>query len=111
MTLPTSGTRIHLAIAPVDLRGSFNALSAQVKTTLQADPLCGHWFVFTNRRHNRLKLFFWDGSGFWVCAKRLEQSTFNWPRNDGVQQELGAAEWINLIHGFEASAKESWYRA
>jgi len=108
--IPSSGTRLHLALAPVDLRGSFNALSARVKTALAADPLSGQWFVFTNRRKNRLKLLFWDGTGLWVCAKRLERGAFHWPTGAGVQRELTPAEWSNLLHGLEAAAKAGWYR-
>jgi len=108
--IPSSGTRLHLGIAPVDLRGSFNALSARVKSVLEADPLSGQWFVFTNRRKNRLKLLFWDGTGLWVCAKRLEQGAFSWPSGPGVQRELQPAEWSNLLHGLEAATKTGWYR-
>jgi transposase len=108
--IPSSGTRLHLALQPVDLRGSFNALSAQVKTVLQADPLSGQWFGFTNRRRNRLKLLFWDGTGLWVCAKRLERGAFSWPQGPGVQRELPAAEWSNLLQGWEGAAKAGWYR-
>ncbi len=110
MIIPSSGTRLHLALQPVDLRGSFNALSARVKTTLSADPLSGQWFAFTNRRRNRLKLLFWDGTGLWVAAKRLERGAFQWPRGAEAQRELSAVEWGNLLQGLEVTAKAGWYR-
>ncbi len=72
-------TRVFVATAPVDLRGSSNALYARVQTQLQLDPLSGHLFVFTNTRRNRVKILFWDGSGRWLCAKRMEKNRFTWP--------------------------------
>jgi transposase len=110
MIVPTSGTRIHLALQPVDLRGSFNALSARVKSVLQADPLSGQWFAFTNRRRNRLKLLFWDGDGLWVCTKRLERSAFSWPQGTGAETVVDVAAWVNLLHGRESKVKASWYK-
>ena len=68
-----TATRVFVASAPVDLRGSFNKLFALTQSVLQQDPLSGHWFVFANRARNRIKILFWDGSGLWVCAKRLEK--------------------------------------
>src|SRR5262252_3892430 len=65
----SSGTRVFVATAPVDLRASFNRLFALTQSVLQQDPLSGHWFVFTNQERNRVKVLFWDGSGLWVCAK------------------------------------------
>ena len=56
-------TRVFVATAPVDLRGSFNRLFALTQTVLQQDPLSGHWFVFTNQTYNRVKIPYWDGSG------------------------------------------------
>ena len=110
MTPSCAGTRIHLAIEPVDLRGSFNALSARVKSCLQADPLSGQWFVFINRRRNRIKVLHWDGTGYWVLAKRLESGRFGWPAGSGASRDVCLAEWVNLIQGFEITAKASWYR-
>jgi transposase len=39
------------------------------------DPLSGEVYAFCNRGRTRLKLLVWDGSGLWLCAKRLEQGT------------------------------------
>jgi transposase len=108
----SSSTRVHLAVQPIDLRGSFNALSALVKNVLALDPLSGQVFVFINRRRTRLKALFWDGSGLWVCAKRLERGRFAWPEPAGAQagRELRPEEWSNLVHGLEVVSRANWYR-
>jgi transposase len=106
----SAATRVFVALAPVDLRGSFNRLAAIVQTVLQADPLSGHLFVFTNRERNRLKILFWDGSGLWVCAKRLERGRFSWPAGDGASMNLRAEQLTALITGLETREKAGWYR-
>lgn len=103
-------TRVYVALAPVDLRGGFNALSALVKNKLQADPLSGHLFVFTNRNRDRLKVIYWDGSGLWVCAKRLEKGRFGWPQGEGASCSLRPEQWTNLVQGMEAVSRRNWYR-
>jgi transposase len=106
----SSTTRVFIALQPVDLRGSFNRLAALTQTVLAQDPVSGHWFVFINRRHNRLKILFWDGSGLWVCAKRLEQGRFSWPGGPGASASLRSEEFIALLTGLEVKSKRGWYR-
>jgi transposase len=103
-------TRIFVAVAPVDMRKSFNGLYAHVQAVLNEDPLTGHVFLFTNRHKNRLKLLYWDGSGLWVCAKRLEKGTFGWPAGDGVSRCLRPEELHVLLHGLDAHPRRRWYR-
>jgi transposase len=103
-------TRVYVALAPVDLRGGFNTLAALVQNRLQADPLSGHLFVFTNRERNRLKVLYWDGSGLWLCAKRLEQGRFGWPTGQGASCLLRPEQWTNLVQGMEAVSRRPWYR-
>ena len=76
----TGGLKVFLAVEPVDFRKSFNGLAGLVSGALQEDLRQGALFVFTNRRHTRLKILYWDGTGLWLLIKRLEQGTFAWPR-------------------------------
>jgi transposase len=107
----STATRVFVALEPVDMRKSFNGLYARVQTVLQEDPLSGHLFVFTNRLRNRLKILFWDGSGLWVCAKRLEKGTFGWPKGEGATRRLRGEELNLLLHGLEGQPRPHWYRA
>ena len=110
----SSATRVFVALAPVDLRASFNKLFALAQTVLQQDPLSGHWFVFTNQDHNRVKILFWDGSGLWVCAKRLEKGCFRWPAavSGQVKVVLSHEELALLLGGIDlaGSQRRAWFR-
>jgi transposase len=76
----TGGLKIYLALEPCDMRKSFSGLYGLVSERLRMEPRRGALFAFTNKRRNRLKLLYWDGTGLWVLAKRLEKGTFSWPR-------------------------------
>lgn len=108
-------TRIYLAAGATDLRQSFEGLSDRVRHQFKEDPLSGHLFVFANRRKNRIKLLYWDGSGLWVCAKRLEQGCFCWPRTtaaDPSALRIAAEELTLLLSGLdlEKTRCRPWWR-
>ncbi len=101
LTLAAS-LRVYLASAPVDMRKSFDGLSAAARDVVGGDPLSGHLFVFFNRSRTIVKVLFWDRSGFCVFAKRLENGTFNLP--DAVGKacvELEAAELSLILEGID----------
>ena len=106
----SAATRVFVALAPVDLRRSFNGLYACVRERLKEDPLSGHLFVFTNRDRDRVKVLYWDGSGLWVCAKRLEKGRFSWPKGEGAAASLRTEELSALLSGLEVRAKAGWSR-
>lgn len=77
----THSVKVCLATEPCDLRKSFDTLSAVVREKLGEDPLSQKLFVFLNRNGDRVKLLYWDGTGLWVLAKRLERGKFRRPRS------------------------------
>ena len=107
-------TRIYLAAGATDMRKGFEGLYGLVRDRLSCDPLSGHIFLFTNARHNRLKLLFWDGSGLWVCAKRLEKGRFRWPEAESTQLKvvLSHEELALLVGGIDLAQarRRAWYR-
>ena len=78
LSLPAS-SRVFLALEPCDMRKSFNGLYAVAQHRLGEDPREGALFLFTNKRRNRLKILYFDGSGLWVLSKRLEAGASSWP--------------------------------
>ena len=109
--LNVSGTtRVLVATTPVDLRGSFNRLYGLVVEHLKSDPLSGNLYLFANRRRNRIKILWWDGSGLLVCAKRLERGKFTIPVSENGQVSLRGEDFNALIHGLEVRSKKDWYR-
>lgn len=111
LTLPPS-VKVFLAAGATDLRKSFDGLSGLAKGALAEDPLSGHLFVFCNRTRTRLKILYFDGSGLWVFAKRLEKGTFSWPEaGDAARIELRASELALLVGGIdlEHTRRRRWY--
>ena len=110
----TPATRIFLAAQAIDLRKSFEGLSDLVRHHIQQDPLSGHLYLFTNRRRNRVKLLYADGSGLWVCTKRLlGRGTFAWPQTTAAGAvAVPAQELTLLLNGLDLAhtAERTWWR-
>src|ERR1700759_5315039 len=87
------------------MRKGFDGLYGLVRDRLLCDPLSGHIFLFSNAQRNRLKLLFWDGSGLWVCAKRLERGRFRWPQAEAGQSKavLSPEELALLVGGIDVA--------
>ena len=107
-------TRIYVAAGATDMRKNFNGLYGLVRDHLGCDPESGHVFVFTNARHNRVKLVVYDGSGLWVCAKKLDGGRFRWPqRGSGVKKIVLSYEELALLLGgidLAQTERRKWYR-
>lgn len=94
--------RIYLANEPVDMRKSFDTLADLVRFGIGQNPESGDAFVFIGKRRNRLKVLFWEDSGYWLCAKRLESGTFplgSIVAVDGRCATITLSQWHNLLEG------------
>ena len=107
-------TRIYLAAGATDMRKGFEGLYGLVRDRLLCEPLSGHVFLFCNAQRNRLKILFWDGTGLWVCAKRLPKGCFTWPQSGDAQGKLvlSQEELSLLLGGIDLATTKSkrWYR-
>ena len=97
------------------MRKGFNGLFGLVRDQLRCDPLSGHLFLFANAQRNRLKVIFFDGTGLWVCSKRIEQGRLNWPQSGDAQGKvvLTQEEFAMLVGGIDLgqTRRRRWYRS
>lgn len=95
------GTKVFLACRPIDLRSGFNGLAAKTQQVLGQDPFSGHLFIFRGKRGDYFKAIYWDGTGLWLLAKRLEKGRFVWsPLVDGAMT-LTPAQLAVLIEAMD----------
>jgi transposase len=103
---PGPNTRIFVALEPVDMRGSFDALAGHVRR-LNADPLDGHLYIFVNRRKKLLKSLWFDRDGWALYSKRLERGTFELPTvQDGARKvAVDPAQLAMILQGIDLRAR------
>ncbi|WP_067556338.1 IS66 family insertion sequence element accessory protein TnpB [Faecalibaculum rodentium] len=102
-------SQLYLVTEPVDFRKGIDGLGTYVQSILNTDPFQNAMFVFTNKRHNKLKLLHYDGTGFWLLHKQLSKGTFKWRMNsldpflEISQQQL---DW--LLEGLDINQKRAF---
>lgn len=114
LNLTSAALKVFLALDPCDMRKSFNGLQQIAADQLCSAPARDALFVFTNKRRNRIKLLYFDGSGTWVAAKRLEKGRFSWPAPSEPGQrriKLHAEALQLLIDGVDlrGASFKPWY--
>lgn len=92
---------VWVVIEPVDMRGGIDGLSQCIQNLLGKSPTDGTAYALRNRRSTRLKLLIWDGTGVWLCQRRLHRGAFVWPTGAEPTVTLSARQWNWLITGVE----------
>lgn len=110
MFFPEGQIRVQLYGAPVDMRKSFDGLSALVKHGMGHDPLSGQLFVFVSRRATQVKVLYFDRSGFCVWAKRLEAGRFVSDWRLAHSREMDWTTLKLMLEGIEVSRRRKRYR-
>jgi transposase len=80
--------KVYLHREPIDFRAGINSLAVLVQETMALDPFVPAVFAFCNRRRDRMKLLFFDRSGFVLVLKRLTEDKFRWPRREAAVVQL-----------------------
>ena len=104
-----ANTRVWLAAGVTDMRKGFAGLSAQAESVLEADPFCGHLFVFRGRRGDLIKLIWRYGQGACLFSKRLERGRFVWPSPADGKVSVSPAQLSMLLEGIDwRTPKRTW---
>ena len=114
ISLTSNSLKVRLVLEPTDMRKSFNGLSSVIQSLHHSELNPQYLYVFSNRCRNRIKLLYFDRSGVWVAAKRLEQGTFSWPppQNEEVIMPLTPEALQLILDGVDLKGAElrEWYR-
>jgi len=104
MWTPNRSVRVWLYRRATDMRKSYDGLSALVKHALNEDPLDGALYVFVNRRRTQMKCLYFEGDGYCVWSKRLEQGQFRvrFDGDDKVDMQLSTLKL--LIDGIDLNS-------
>jgi len=95
------GTQVYLVTGYTDLRRSIDGLAAIVQGQLQLDPFCKGLFLFCGRQCDRIKGLLWEGDGFLLLYKRLDNGRFQWPRNETEAKLLTPQQTRWLLEGLK----------
>jgi transposase len=88
----------------VDMRKSINGLAYIVEQEMHHNPFSNVLFVFCNQWRNRMKILYWDRTGYALWYKRLEEERFKWPKHlDGDVIKLSEEELKWLLEGYDLS--------
>lgn len=99
----TSSTppQLYLATDPVDMRIGIDGLSLRVQQSLGHAPCDGSAYAFRNKTGTRIKVVIWDGTGVWLCLRRLHKGHFIWPQSHDTVCILSHQEWQWLTTGVD----------
>jgi transposase len=106
----TNQTRVYLRTGVTDGRLGYEGLRGLTVKVIQKDPLGGHLFCFCNGARNRIKFLWWDGTGFFIAAKRLPRGTFDFPKNPNAVAQMSIAQLQVLLRGVEFTRPNGGYR-
>lgn len=97
--------RVFIACGYTDLRRSIDGLAGIVKYQFELDPYTSALFLFCGRRRDRIKALYWEGDGFLLLYKRLEQGTFRWPRSEAELRSITPQQYRWLMEGLAIDQK------
>lgn len=92
---------VWCVVEPIDMRRGIDGLSAHIQNKLGKSPCDGCAYAFCNRSRTRLKMLIWDGTGVWLCQRRLHRGSFVWPRMGDKHLIVTQTQWQWLIAGVD----------
>lgn len=93
---------VHFCRTPIDFRKSIDGLAAVAQNVLSLDAHSGQLFVFISRRRDKIKILYYERSGFVLWYKKLAHERFHWPRFDDEKVVVLTTQQLNwLLDGYD----------
>ena len=93
--------RVYIACGYTDLRRGIDGLAVLVQQQFNLDPFTNTLFLFCGRKRDRIKALYWEGDGFLLLYKRLENGSFQWPRTKDEVRTLTPQQYRWLMEGLK----------
>lgn len=98
--------KVYLATGFTDLRRGIDGLANIIRFQFKLDPYDKNTlFLFCGRRNDRIKALLWEGDGFLLMYKRLDNGAFRWPRSTDEAMSITEEQYRMLMQGFEIVAR------
>ena len=91
--------QVYIVCGYTDMRRSIDGLAAIIQQNFGLEPCSGSLFLFCGKRRDRMKALLWEGDGFQLMYKRLDNGCFQWPRNSAEAKLLTREQYIWLMQG------------
>lgn len=109
MIIFESETRIFMAREPIDIRKGADNLASLILSRFEMDPYSKSLFIFCNKRHNRLKCLYFDGTGFWMFTKRIDHGTLKWQIDSSTDcPQITEKQFRWLLEGLKPQQKRAF---
>ena len=95
----TGADKVYIACGYTDIRKGIDGLATLVQQQFELDPFTNTLFLFCGRRKDRIKGLYWEGDGFLLLYKRLEESRFQWPKSPIEVQQITPQQYRWLMEG------------
>ena len=102
----TGFKKVYIAIGFTDMRKGIDGLARIIRFQFNLDPYDKNTlFLFCGKRTDRIRGLIWEGDGFLLLYKRIENGNFRWPRNADEALEINPEQYRMLMQGLEIVAK------
>ena len=98
--------KVYIACGYTDLRKGIDGLARMVQQ-FELDPFTNTLFLFCGRRRDRVKGLYWEGDGFILLYKRLEQGVYQWPRSESEVRSLTPQQYRWLMEGLKIEQQKA----
>lgn len=102
--------KVYIACGRTDLRYGIDGLAMVIQNQFHLNPFDeGTLFLFCGTKSDRIKGLLWEGDGFVLLIKRLENGRYQWPRSTQELREMDQQQFEWLMQGLaiEPTIKKS----